>query len=159
MIERWDFVKLPKRHVGPFATSIRLAEAEPDVSDTYAELRYENNTRRLRVGMDRAQDYRVYAEVERLDQRPRASWPPTKPEDFWSFDLQTVLARSGLPWEDFGRFGPGDRQEIEKLLTDLVAALESHGRMLLEGGDAEWRRLQMISVERVRRAAQSRDIR
>ena len=152
-ISGMEFLSLARHAIGPIATRYAMQEAEAVDHDSYAEVRFAGPARALVVGMEWAQDYDVYVTIARTDRNSEPVVSPTKPEDFSSFDLRTVLARSGIDAEGLGHFGPGDRQEIEAILDRLRVDITEHAASLLGDDQSEWHRLQRIAADRVARQA------
>ena len=148
-----EFVNLARHAIGPIATGYAMQEVQATDHDSYAEVRFASAARALVVGMEWAQDYDVYVTIARTDRNGEPVVSPTKPEDFDSFDLRTVLARSGIDADGLGHFGPGDREEIEAILDRLSAEIADHAASLLGEDESEWHRLQRMAAHRVARHA------
>jgi len=66
MITGEEFLDLARIRLAPVFREFGFREIGAGVETTYAELKTNHQTRSLKIGMDRAQDYRVYAQIRRL---------------------------------------------------------------------------------------------
>jgi hypothetical protein len=151
MISGQEFLQLVRGRFGHLFIELNLVEIGTDVQTTYAELTAANRVRHLTIGMDWAQDYRVYAKIGKVDteRRPQRGVPnPTKPAEFTNFDLDSVLARSGTPTLNLGRYGSGTVEEVEAALDELVGGLTTAAMPILRGDQRAWDQLADVMASR-----------
>jgi hypothetical protein len=141
-----------RRVFGGLFGEFGLIEIGTSNGDVFSELVAANRFRAVTVGIDQAQDYRVYVRVGVIDadgQPARASSLPATSADVVSLDLEYVAAQAGRTIDGFGSFGAGSPDELEAALVEVSSALREVGARLVEGDEAEWDRLTQTMVDRL----------
>jgi len=154
VIKSNEFLQIARAHGDRVARELGMRESRAVAEETYALVRWSNDSRAFELDMDRAEDYRIHASVLRLDSNRPALGQPREPEDFNVYDLEAVLVRRGEAPAELGDYGQGTRPEVDAALANVVRVLEAKAMDLLLGAPDEWHRLGTMMADRVRRFEQ-----
>lgn len=152
MISPDRFVELARERLRALRTEFGLQEGGIRAGESFVEITLLGSRTSVTVGMDRAEDYRIYVEIVLLDERGQPRTPKvgaSSPDEFTGFDLQFVLREAGVEWSDLGDYGGGSDPEIDRALESVIGALRIHARKLVSGDKGAWGRLQAEIASRV----------